>query len=171
MIGPRVLARAGGSGRSRRAHRRQCGPWRCGPAARHGTGLCVAACRQRRRVRFTTATALINELVEAAHANQLSRALGRWERLDLICIDELGYVPLAETACELMFQVIADRAEKAAVIVTTNLPFSEWSQVIPNPRLCKALIDRLTDQAHIITTGADFYRFRRTTAQRKANKT
>ena len=73
------------------------------------TGLCVAACRQRRRVRFTTATGLINELAEAAHANQLSRALGRWERLDLICIDELGYVPLAETACELMFQVIADR--------------------------------------------------------------
>ena len=96
------------------------------------TGLCVAACRQRRRVRFTTATGLINELAEAAHANQLSRALARWERLDLICIDELGYVPLAETACELMFQVIADRAEKAAVIVTTNLPFSEWSQVIRN---------------------------------------
>ena len=132
------------------------------------TGLCVAACRQRCRVRFTTATGLINELAEAAHANQLSRALGRWERLDLICIDELGYVPLAETACELMFQVIADRAEKAAVIVTTNLPFSEWSQVIPNPRLCKALIDRLTDRAHIITTGTDSYRFRRTTAQRKA---
>ena len=85
--------------------------------------------------------------------------------------DELGYVPLAETACELMFQVIADRAEKAAVIVTTNLPFSEWSQVIPNPRLCKALIDRLTDQAHIITTGVDSYRFQRTTAQRKAGKT
>ncbi|HYH45812.1 MAG TPA: IS21-like element helper ATPase IstB [Thermoanaerobaculia bacterium] len=97
------------------------------------TGLCVAACRQRRRVRFTTAAGLINELAEAAHANQLSRALGRWERLDLICIDELGYVPLAETACELMFQVIADRAEKAAVIVTTNLPFSEWPQVIPEP--------------------------------------
>ena len=76
------------------------------------TGLCVAACRQRRRVRFTTATGLINELAEAAHANQLSRALGRWERLDLICIDELGYVPLAETACELMFQVIADRARR-----------------------------------------------------------
>ena len=134
------------------------------------SGLCVAACRQRRRVRFTTATALVNELVEAAHANQLSRALGRWERLDLICIDELGYVPLAETACELIFQVIADRAEKAAVIVTTNLPFSEWSQVIPNPRLCKALIDRLTDRAHIITTGTDSYRFRRTAAQRKAAK-
>jgi DNA replication protein DnaC len=134
------------------------------------TGLCVAACHQRRRVRFTTATGLINELAEAASTNQLSRALGRWARLDLICIDELGYMPLAETACELMFQVIADRAEKAAVIVTTNLPFSEWPQVIPNPRLCKALIDRLTDQAHIITTGTDSYRFRRTTAQRKAGK-
>ena len=84
--------------------------------------------------------------------------------------NELGYVPLAETACELMFQVIADRAEKAAMILTTNLPFSEWSQVIPNPRLCKALIDRLTDRAHILTTGTDSYRFRRTTAQRKAGK-
>lgn len=71
------------------------------------TGLCVAACRQRRRVRF--ATAPINELAEAAHAHQLSRALGRWERLDLICIDELGYVPLAEAACELMFQVVEER--------------------------------------------------------------
>src|SRR5205807_8995770 len=90
-------------------------------------GFCVAACRQRRRVRFTTATALINELAEAAHANQLSRALGRWERLALICMDELGYVPLAETACELMFQVIADRAAQAAVIVTTTLPPSERS--------------------------------------------
>src|SRR4051794_8506771 len=107
------------------------------------TGLCVAACRQRRRGRFTTATALVNELAEAAHANQLSRALGRWERLCLVCIGEFGYVSLARAARELMFQVIAERAEKAAVIVTTYLPFSERSQVIPNPRLCKARIDRL----------------------------
>lgn len=79
-------------------------------------------------------------------------------------------MPLAETACELMFQVIADWAEKAAVIVTTNLPFAEWPQVIPNPRLCKGLIDRLTDQARIITTGTDSYRLSRTTAERKAAK-
>ena len=124
------------------------------------TGLCVAACRQRRRVRFTTATALINELAEAAHANQLSRALGRWERLDLICIDELGYVPLAETACELMFQVIADRAEKAAVIVTTNLPFSEWSQVIPNAACVVSLIDRLVHSAEIIAIDGESYRLK-----------
>ncbi|WP_145145690.1 ATP-binding protein [Roseomonas gilardii] len=73
------------------------------------TGLCVAACRQRRRVRFTTATALVNDLAKASHAHQLSRGPGRCERLDLICIDEFGYVPLVETADELLFQVIAQR--------------------------------------------------------------
>jgi len=130
------------------------------------TGLCVAACRQRRRARFTTAAALVNELVEAKHVNQLSRALGRWSRYELIVIDELGYVPLAEVGAELVFQVIADRAEKAAVVVTTNLPFSEWPQVFPNTRLCKAMLDRLTDRAHIIETGADSFRFRRTAGNR-----
>jgi DNA replication protein DnaC len=128
------------------------------------SGLCVAACEQRHRVRFTTATALVNELVEARAANTLSRALGRWERIELIGLDELGYVPLAELGAELLFQVIADRAERAAVIVTTNLPFSEWGQVFPNPRLCQALVDRLTDRAHIIETGTESFRFRRTLA-------
>jgi DNA replication protein DnaC len=128
------------------------------------SGLCVAACEQRRRVRFTTATALVNELVEARAANLLSRALGRWERIELICLDELGYVPLAEIGAELLFQVIADRAERAAVIVTSNLPFSEWGQVFPNARLCQALVDRLTDRAHILETGTESYRFRRTLA-------
>ena len=128
------------------------------------SGLCVAACEQRRRVRFTTATALVNELVEARAANALSRALGRWERVELICIDELGYVPLAELGAELLFQVIADRAERAAAIVTGNLPFSEWGRVFSNPRLRQALVDRLTDRAHILETGAESYRFRRTLA-------
>ena len=128
------------------------------------SGLCVAACEQCRRVCFTTATALVNELVEVRAANALSRALGRWERIELIGIDELGYVPLAEIGAELLFQVIADRAERAAVIVTTNLPFSEWGQVFPNPRLCQALVGRLTDRAHIIETGSESFRFRRTLA-------
>jgi DNA replication protein DnaC len=128
------------------------------------TGLCVAACRQRKRARFTTAAALVNELVEAQHDNQLTRALARWSRFDLLVLDEVGYVPLAEQGAELLFQVVAERAEKAAVIVTTNLPFSEWTQVFPNPRLCKAILDRLTDRAHIIETGTDSYRFRRTLA-------
>ena len=76
---------------------------------------------------------------------------------DLIAIDEVGYVPMAELGAEFLFQVIAERAEQAAVILTTNLPFSEWTQVIPNARLCKALLDRITDRAHILETGADSY--------------
>ena len=134
-------------------------------------GLAVAACRQRKRVRFTTAAEMVNELVEARHTNELSRVTARWTRYELLVIDEMGYVPLAEAGAEMLFQVIAGRAEKAAVIVTTNLPFSEWTTVFPNARLCKAMLDRLTDQAHIIETGSDSYRFRRTLdRRRKKNK-
>jgi DNA replication protein DnaC len=89
------------------------------------SALCVAACRQRRRVRFTTAAALVNELVEAKQQLQLRRVLGRWARYDVIAIDEVGYVPLAELGAEFLFQVIAERAERSAVLLTTNLPFSE----------------------------------------------
>ena len=131
------------------------------------TGLCVAACRQKRRVRFTTAANLVNELVEAKQQLQLRRVLARWSRYDVIAIDEVGYVPLAEVRAEFLFQVVAERAEKAAVILTTNLPFSEWTQVLPNARLCKALLDRITDQAHIIETGTESYRFRRTMDRRR----
>jgi DNA replication protein DnaC len=134
------------------------------------TGLCVAACRQKRRVRFATAAALVNELVEAKQQLQVRRVLARWARYDVIAIDEVGYVPLAEVGAELLFQVIADRAEKAAVLLTTNLPFSEWTQVIPNARLCKALLDRITDRAHIIETGTESYRFRRTLQQRQGKE-
>ena len=97
----------------------------------------------------------------------------RWGGSDqcvLIAIDELGYVPLAEVGAELLFQVIADRAEKTAVIITTNLPFSEWPQVFPNARLCKAMLDRLTDRAHIIETGTESFRFRRTIAGKRLGK-
>jgi DNA replication protein DnaC len=131
------------------------------------TGLCVAACRQKRRVRFTTAANLVNELVEAKHQLQLRRVLARWDRYDLIAIDEVGYVPLAEVGAEFLFQVVAAPAGRAAVRVTTNLPFSEWTQVIPNLRLCKALLDRITDRAHIVETGTESFRFRRTLAQHR----
>ena len=140
----------------------------CGTGKTHLlSGLCVAACRQKRRVRFTTAAALVNELVEAKHQVNLRRVLARWARYELIAIDEVGYVPMADLGAEFLFQIIAERAEKAAVILTTNLPFSEWTEVIPNARLCKALLDRITDRAHIIETGTDSYRFRRTIEKRK----
>ena len=126
----------------------------CGTGKSHlATGLCLAACRQKRRVRFTTAAALVNELVEAKQNNQVRRLMIRWQKYELIAVDEVGYVPLADIGAEFLFQVISDRAERAAIIVTTNLPFSEWTTVFPNPRLCKALLDRITDRAHIIDTG------------------
>ena len=131
------------------------------------TGLCVAACRQQKRARFITAAGLVNELVEAQQQHVLGRALQRWSRLDLIVLDEVGYVPFAQGGAEWLFQVISERAERTAWIITTHLPFSEWTQVFPNARLCKALLDRLTDRAHIIETGIDSYRFKRTLASRK----
>ena len=142
----------------------------CGTGKTHlATGLCVAACRQKRRVRFTTAAALVNELVEAKQNNQVRRLMARWQRYELIALDEVGYVPLADIGAEFLFQVISDRAERAAIVVTTNLPFSEWTTVFPNPRLCKALLDRITDRAHIIETGTESFRFRRTVERRKKN--
>ena len=131
------------------------------------TGLCVAACRRKRRVRFTTAAALVNELVEAKQNNQVRRMMARWMKYELIALDEVGYVPLAEMGAEFLFQVISDRAERAALIVTTNLPFSEWTTVFANPRLCKALLDRVTDRAHIIEAGTESFRFRKTVEGRK----
>jgi len=77
---------------------------------------------------------------------------------------------VADLGAELLLQVITERAEKASVIITTNLPFSEWTKVFTNARLCKALLDRLTDRAHIVETGNDSYRFKRTLERRKSLK-
>jgi DNA replication protein DnaC len=85
----------------------------------------------------------------------------------LVAVDEVGYVPLADIGAEFLYQVVSERAERAALIVTTNLSFSEWTQVFANPRLCKAMVDRVTDRAHIIETGKESYRFRRTLEARK----
>jgi DNA replication protein DnaC len=134
------------------------------------TGLAIAACRQKKRVRFTTAAQLVNELTEAKNKSELNRVTNRWMRYELIVIDEMAYVAMPEAAAELLFQIIAGRAERAAVIVTTNLPFSEWTTMFPNARLCKAMLDRLTDQAHIIETGTESYRFRRTLVKKKGGK-
>lgn len=134
------------------------------------TGLCLAACRQKRRVRFTTAAGLVNELVEAKQQNQVRRVMAKWLKYELIVLDEVGYVPLADIGAEFLFQVVSDRAERSALIVTTNLPFSEWTTVFPNPRLCQALLDRVTDRAHILDTGKESYRFIRTMEGRRRSR-
>ena len=125
-----------------------------------GTG--IAACHQGLSVRYITAAGLVNELVEAQDEHTLTRLIGRYGRLDLLLIDELGYLHLDPRGAELLFQVITEREERASIAVATNAPFSEWANTFTDPRLCAAIIDRLTFKAHIIETGTDSYRLRTT---------
>jgi DNA replication protein DnaC len=124
------------------------------------TALAVCACQQGRRVRFTTLAGLANELQEAESKRELARVVARYARTELVVLDELGYLALPEGAAELVFQVISERNERASLIVTTNLPFGEWTKVFPDARLAKAVVDRITHRAHIIDTGTESWRFR-----------
>lgn len=131
-------------------------------------GLGLAACEQGRRVRYVTTAQLVNELVEAADDRALSRIVGKYGRLDLLCLDELGYVHIDPRGAELLFQIITEREERASVAIATNLPFSEWGTVFPDPRLVAAIVDRVTFNAHILETGTQSYRLRtsKTTTRR-----
>ena len=124
------------------------------------TALAVCACQQGRRVRFTTLAGLATELQEAESRNELARVVGRYSRIEVLLLDELGYLALPDGAAELVFQVISERNERGSLIVTTNLPFGEWTKVFPDPRLAKAVVDRITHKAHIIDTGTESWRFR-----------
>lgn len=132
-------------------------------------GLGLAACEQGRRVRYVTTAQLVNELVEAADDRRLSRVVGRYARLDLLLLDELGYVQIDARGAELLFQIITEREERASIAVGTNLPFSEWGSVVADPRLVAAIVDRVTFNAHILETGTQSYRLRtsKTTSNRK----
>ncbi|MGH9041107.1 MAG: IS21-like element helper ATPase IstB, partial [Acidimicrobiia bacterium] len=130
-------------------------------------GLGIAACEAGRRVRYVTCAALVNELAEAADDRMLSKVVGRYGRLDVLLVDELGYVSVDPKGAELLFQVITEREERASVAVASNHPFSEWGQTFSDPRLAAAVVDRLTFRAHIIETGTDSYRLR----MARANKT
>jgi DNA replication protein DnaC len=130
-------------------------------------GVGVAACEQGRSVRYTTTATLVNELVEAADERTLAKTIGRYGRLDLLCLDELGYLHLDPRGAELLFQVITEREERASIAVASNAPFSEWGQTFTDPRLAAAVVDRLTFRAHIIQTGTDSYRLRTTRRAKK----
>jgi DNA replication protein DnaC len=134
------------------------------------TALAVCACQQERRVRFTTLAGLANELQEAESKRELSRVVARYTRTEVLCLDELGYLALPDGAAELVFQVLSERNERASLIVTTNLPFGEWTKVFTDARLAKAVVDRLTHRAHIIDTGTESWRFRHGLKQRADKK-
>jgi DNA replication protein DnaC len=135
------------------------------------TALAVCACQQGRRVRFSTLAGLAAELQEAESRRELSRVVGRYARMELLVLDELGYLALPDGAAELVFQVISERHERASLIVTTNLPFGEWTKVFADPRLAKAVVDRLTHRAHIIDTGSESWRFRHGLTRRQTPRT
>ena len=129
--------------------------------------LGMAAIDAGRSVRYITAAALVNELVEAADDRTLGRTIARYGRVDLLCCDELGYLHLDPRGAELLFQVITEREERASIAVATNAPFSEWGQTFTDPRLAAAIVDRLTFNAHILETGHNSYRLRHTRTRPK----
>lgn len=134
------------------------------------TALGLSACRQGKRVRFHTAAALVNRLEEAQKQYQLDRLLKQLDKIDLLICDELGYLSFNRTGAELLFQVFADRYERASLLITTNLPFSEWQQVFQGERMTAALLDRLTHHCEIFEMNGESYRFRESMKGRRASR-
>ena len=124
------------------------------------TALGFAACAQGRKVRFITTTALVTALLEARESRTLARSQKQIERLDLLILDELGYVPFSKTGAELLFEVVSRAYERTSLIVTTNLPFENWTEVLGSERLTGAMLDRLTHRVHILEANGESFRLK-----------
>ncbi len=124
------------------------------------TALGMAACAQGRRVRFFTVMGLVTHLLERREERALERTLKQLERHDLIILDELGYVPFSKAGAELLFEVISRAYERTSLVVTTNLPFEAWTEVLGSERLTGALLDRLTHRVHIVEANGESYRLK-----------
>lgn len=131
-------------------------------------GLGLAACQRGLPVGFMTAAGLVNQLSEARDEKRLIRLQSSLAKLQLLIIDELGYVPLSQTGAELLFEVISQRYERGSTIITSNLPFEDWTGVFGSERLTGALLDRLTHHVHILEMNGDSYRLKQSKAS-KAN--
>ena len=131
-------------------------------------GLGLAACQKGLAVGFTTAAALVHELIEARDEKRLLRLQRQLAACTLLIIDELGYVPLSPTGAELLFEVFSQRYERGSIIVTSNLPFDEWTSVFGSERLTGALLDRLTHHVHILEMNGESYRLRQSKHRRRS---
>jgi DNA replication protein DnaC len=143
----------------------------------HGTGkthilvgLGLAACRAGLRVRFFTAAELVNRPEKEQKQYTLDRFLGQLEKAHLLICDELGYVSMSRGGVELLFRVFAERYERGSLLVTTNLPFSEWGQIFQGERMTAALLDRLCHHCHIFEMNGESYRFRESMKTKKTRK-
>ena len=156
---PLVLELARGEYLGRRENLLLVGP--SGTGKTHlATALGIAVCGLGKKVRFYRVTELITTVLEAKEERQLLRTRGQLAKLDLLILDELGYVPASKAGAELLFDVIATAYERNSVLVTTNLPFENWPEVLGNERLTGAALDRLTHRCHILETKGESYRLK-----------
>jgi len=130
--------------------------------------LGLAACQKGYRVRFATAAGLVHELIEARDEKRLLRIQKQLAAYQLLIIDELGFVPLSRTGAELLFEIFSQRYERGATLVTSNLPFNEWTEILGAERLTGALLDRLTHHIHILEMNGESYRLKESKQTRKA---
>ena len=133
-------------------------------------GLGLAACQKGLSVGFTTAAALVHELMEARDEKRLLRFQKQLAKYSLLVIDEPGFVPLSKTGAELLFEVFSQRYERGATLVTSNLPFDEWTGIFGSERLTGALLDRLTHHVHILEMNGESYRLNQSQKRRKSPK-
>ena len=130
-------------------------------------GLGLAACQKGLSVGFATAAALVHELIEARDDRQLLRFQKRLANYKLLIIDELGFVPLSNA--ELLFEVFSQRYERGSIMITSNLPFDEWTEVFGSERLTGALLDRLTHHVHFLEMNGESYRLKQSRARKSSN--
>ncbi len=133
-------------------------------------GLGLAACQKGLSVGFTTAAALVHELMEARDEKRLLRLQRQLAKYRLLIIDELGFVPLSKTGAELLFEIFSQRYERGSILVTSNLPFDEWTEVFGSERLTGALLDRLTHHVHILEMNGESFRLNQSRRKQKSKK-
>lgn len=134
------------------------------------TALAFSACQQGRKVRFYSATGMVTTLLERREERQLERFNRQLERLELIVLDELGYIPFSKAGAELLFEIISRAYERTSLILTSNLPFENWTEVLGSQRLTGALLDRLTHRIHIIEANGDSYRLKESKRRARRRK-
>src|SRR5713226_1384408 len=128
-------------------------------------GMALAACRQGKRVRFYRTAKLVDELMTMQHNLRLSRFVSRFEKLDLLVLDELGFFPVAKEGTQLLFQLVSDLYERVSIVLTSNLRFGEWNQIFNDEMMTAAFIDRLTHKGHILEFTGESYRYRHRLSQ------
>jgi len=141
------------------------------PYTHVATGLALAACQQGKKVRFFSVNTLVNDRLAAQKDLRFSKLMKQLEKLDLVVLDELGFIPFSKEGGQLLFQVCSNLNERVSIIVTTNLRFGDWNQIFGDEKMTAALLDRLTHKSHILEFVGESYRFRQRLLQEEQQAT